>query len=98
MWILLDSQSTVDLITNPKILVYIRMVRDKDVIRVHYNSGSKVVNQVGKLPVYVTVWYEPTGIANTLSISRVTRKYQGVFDSKGGNFFRMALPYWEVQL
>ena len=34
-WILLDIQSTVDLIENAKILVQIRTVRDENAIRVH---------------------------------------------------------------
>ena len=34
-WILLYSQSTVDLIENKKMLVNIRKVRGKDSIRVH---------------------------------------------------------------
>ena len=31
-------------------------------------------------------------------MTRVTRKHQVVFDSKGMNFFRMVLPNWEVRL
>ena len=54
-WLLLDSQSTVDLISNPKILLNIRKVRIKDAIRVHCNSGVKVVDRVGDLPGYGTV-------------------------------------------
>ena len=58
---------------------------------------ENVVNQVGDMPGYGTVWYEPTGIANVLSMSRVTSKYQMEFYSKGGNFFRMVLPDREIQ-
>ena len=56
-WPLLDIQSTVDLITNAKMLVNIRTVRGKDAIQVNYNSGIKIVNRVGDLPGYGTVWY-----------------------------------------
>ena len=34
-WILLDSQSTVELISNPRMLLNIRRVRSKEAIRVH---------------------------------------------------------------
>ena len=85
-WIFLDSQSTVDLISNPKILVNIRKVRGKDAIQVHCNSGVKIVNRVGDLPGYGTVWYKPTWISNIHSISRATKKFRVVFDSKGKIF------------
>ena len=63
-WILFDSQSMVDLIANPKMLSNIRKVRVEEAIRVHCNSGVKLVNSFGDLPGYSTVWYEPTGIAS----------------------------------
>ena len=56
-WLLLDSQSTVDLISNPRMLRNIRRVRSENAIRVHCNSGVKVVDRIGKLPGCVTVWY-----------------------------------------
>ena len=96
-WILLKSQSTVDLIENPRILVNIRKVWVEDAIRVHFNNGFKIVERVGDLPGYGTVWYEPTGIANVFSMSRATKKFLVVFDSKGGNFFRMVLPDMEIR-
>ena len=74
-WLLLDSQSTVDLIANPIILLNIRKVQSVDAIRVHCNSGFKVVDIVDDLPGYGTVWYEPTGIANIMSMSRATEKF-----------------------
>ena len=74
-WLLLDSQLKVDLISNPRMLLNIRKVRSEDAICVHCNSGVKVVDRVGDLTGYGTVWYEPTGIANILSMSRVTKKF-----------------------
>ena len=56
-WILLDSQSTVDLITNPRMLLNIRRVRSEDAILVHCNSGVKVADSIGNLPDYKNVWY-----------------------------------------
>ena len=85
-WLLLDSQLTVDLIANSKMLLNIRKVRSEDAIRVHCNSGVKVVDRVGDLPGYGTVWYELTGIANILSMSRATKNFWVVFDIEGRNF------------
>ena len=80
-WILLDSHSTVYLIANPKIMVNISKVRVKYAIWVHCNSGSKIVDRVGDLPGYVTVWYKPTGIAKILSMSRAKNKCRVVFNN-----------------
>ena len=96
-WILLDSQLTMDLIANPKMLVHIRKVWGEDAIRVHCNSGTKIMERVGDIPGYGTVWYEPTVIAKILSMSRSTKKFRVVFDSEGRNFSRMVLPDREVR-
>ena len=78
-------------------LLNIRRLRREDAIRIHYNSGVKVVDRIGELPGYGTVWYEPTGIANILSMSRATKKFRVIFDSEGSNFFRMVLTDREVK-
>ena len=85
-WILLDRQSAVNLIAAPKMLLNFRKVRIKDVIRVHCNSGVKVVDRVGDLPGYGTVWYKPTGIVKIISMLRDTKKFRVVFNSEGGDF------------
>ena len=74
-WLLLDSQYMVDLIANTRILLNIRKVWSKDAIRVNCNSGFKVVDRVSDLPSYGTVWYEPTGIANIISMLMATKKF-----------------------
>ena len=56
-WLLLDSQSTIDPIANPRMLLNIRRVRSEDAICVHCNSGVKVLDRINKLPGYGTVWY-----------------------------------------
>ena len=84
-WLLLDRQSTVDLIANPGMLLNIRKVQREDTIRVHCNSGVEVMDRVGDLPGHGTVWYEPTGIAKILSMSMAKNKFRVVFDIKGGN-------------
>ena len=85
-WILLGSQSMFDLIANPKILLNIRKMWDRDAIQVHCNSRTKILNRVDDLPGYRTVWYEPTGIANIISMSWATKQFWVVFDREGRNF------------
>ena len=67
-WLLLKNKSTVDLIANPSMLLNIRRVRSEYAIRVHCNSRVKVMDRIGDLPGYGTVWYKLTGIANILSM------------------------------
>ena len=85
-WLLLNSLLTVDLIANPKMFPNIRNVRGKDAIHVHCNSRVKIGDRFNDLPGYRTGWYEPTGIANILSMPRATKKFLVVFDSEGRNF------------
>ena len=84
--LLLDSQLTIDLISNSKILVNTRKVRGKEVIRGHCNSRVKIVERVSNLPGYGTVWYKPTGISNTLLMLRATKKFWVVFNIEGKIF------------
>ena len=67
-------------------MVNIRKVQGKDAKIVHCNSGVKIVENVGDLSGYRTVWYGPTGIANIILMSRATKKFRVVFDSEGGDF------------
>ena len=54
-WLLLDSQFTVDLIANPKMLLNIRKVKGEDTIRVHCNRRANIMDRAGDLPDYRTV-------------------------------------------
>ena len=42
---------------------------------------------IGDLPSYGTVWYDPQGIVNVLSLKRVAEKYHVMFNSKEGRLF-----------
>ena len=79
-WILLDSQLTVDLFCNLKLLNNIRQVDEKLVVRC--NAGKIRASLVGNLPGYGTVWYYEDGIANILSLYRVLIISHVQYDSR----------------
>ena len=83
-WVLLDSQSTVDVFCNPQLLVNIR--RNAEGMRIHCNAGSRLTHFIGDLPGYGTVWYDPEAIANILSLRRVRDKYHVTYDSEYRQF------------
>jgi len=78
-WILLDSQSTVDVFSNLRLLTNIR--NSKTTLTLHCNPGKAIVTQKGDLKGYRTVWYYPEGIANILSLHKVQEKYKITYDS-----------------
>ena len=85
-WILLEIQSTMNLIANPNMLLNIKKVREKDAIRVHCNSRVKIVYRVGDLPGYGTVWRKLTVIANILSMSRAKNNFGSLSTARAEMF------------
>ena len=65
-WILLDSQSTIDIFCNLSQIESIRKIGDK--MKIHCNAGTHVTDLVRDLPGYGTMWFDPQAIANVLSL------------------------------
>ena len=89
-WVLLDSQSTIDVFVNHRLLKNIRRI--DQYMYIHCTTGVTRTNLVGELPGYGTVWFHPDGIANILSLSRVRTKYRITFDSDKNNEFIVHKP------
>lgn len=79
-WILLDSQSTVDVFCNRSLLRNIRTSPNS--CRISCNAGVVTTNLIGDLPGYPEpVWYHPDGIANILSLHKVVKHCRVQYDS-----------------
>ena len=86
-WMLLDSQSTVDVFSNSDLLTKIH--KTNTILRIRCNAGMKTTEYKGYLSGYGWVWYYPDGIANILSLSRVKDRFRVTFDSATDNCFRV---------
>ena len=68
-WVLIDSQSTIDLFCNSSLLTNIRQVETK--LNIFCNAGKKSTNMVGDLSGYGTVWYTPTELPTSSLYTRL---------------------------
>jgi hypothetical protein len=67
-WILLDSQSTVSVFMNRKL---VQNIRDSpSPLKVHTNGGSQVSHHVADVRNFGTVWFNPASLANILSMGQ----------------------------
>lgn len=89
-WILIDSQSTIDVFSNAELLTGIE--RYNTTMHIRCNAGVKSTNLRGYMAGYGWVWYFPLGIANILSLSHVKDKYRVTFDSATDNCFHVHKP------
>ena len=92
-WILLDSQSTVDIFCNPRLVENIHRVKDR--MKIQCNAGTWVTNLVGDLPGYGPVWFDSRVIANVLSLKLVKEKYHIQYDSDEKDGFMVTKPNGE---
>ena len=78
-WILLDSESSISVFRNPKLLTNIR--RTTDGVRVYTNGGYQDSTMHGDIPNFGTVWFNPASMANILSLAHVTSVCRVTMDS-----------------
>ena len=80
-WILLDSQATCNVMCNEELVTGIRDHPDGQQLTIHCNAGQAVVKKVANLPGFGQVWFHPTGIANCLSLAKVSDTYRITLDT-----------------
>eukprot|EP00536_Pseudo-nitzschia_multiseries_P006584 jgi/Psemu1/15677/gm1.15677_g len=84
-WILLDSQSSLNLIVNPALVTNIRPAPNNGFMNIHCNSGVSRTNLIADLPRFGVVWFYEGGLANVLSLALVPDQYQVIVDTSIDN-------------
>eukprot|EP00536_Pseudo-nitzschia_multiseries_P018200 jgi/Psemu1/54543/gm1.54543_g len=80
-WILLDSESSLNLIVNPELVEKIRQAPNNGFMNIHCNSGISRTNMIADLPGFGTVWIYEDGLANVLSLALVLDQYWVTMDT-----------------
>ena len=70
-WILLDSQSTVSVFKNSRLMSNIRP--STRTLQVHTNGGTQMSNHIGTVTNFGNVWYNQHSLANILSMAAVRK-------------------------
>ena len=73
-WILLDSQSTISIFNNKKLLQNIRKCKPDERVRCYCNGGFQDTDMIGTVKGLGEVYYNPASLANILSLAHVNRK------------------------
>ena len=86
-WILLDSQSMINIFNNRKFFKYIRKCEPNESVRCYCNGGYQDTDEIGEVPGIGLVYYNPRSLANRLSLSQIDNKYRVTYDSSNAKAF-----------
>ena len=80
-WILLDSQSTINIFNNRKLFKYIRACHEGETVRCYCNGGYQDTSEIGEVDGIGMVYYNKKSLANILSLSHIDNMYRVTYDS-----------------
>ena len=84
-WLLLDSESSIHLIKNPKLLSNIQRAPNGASMVIACNAGTARTCLVGDMKGVGVVWYYKYGIANVLSLGLLSDKFRITMDTEIDN-------------
>eukprot|EP00536_Pseudo-nitzschia_multiseries_P010890 jgi/Psemu1/27327/gm1.27327_g len=85
-WILLNSESSLNLIANPKLVNNIRVAPNGNFMNIHSNSGVSQTNLIADLPGFGIVWfYTNELVPNVLSLALVSDQCRVTMDTNIDN-------------
>ena len=93
-WILLDSQSTVDIFCNGNLQENVH--KSNDSIVLYTNTREMLVNMKGKLKGYGMVWFDNRAMVDNLRLHNMKKKYRVTYDSWSGDKFIVHKPDKEI--
>ncbi len=80
-WILLDSQSTINIFNNRKLFKYIRACHEGETVQCYCNGGYQDTSEIGEVDGIGMVYYNKKSLANILSLSHIDNMYRVTYDS-----------------
>ena len=80
-WILLDSQSTINIFDKRKLFSEIRDCKKHEVVRCYCNGGYQDTHKIGTVPGIGQVYYNPKSLANIISLSKIDDIYRVTYNS-----------------
>jgi len=83
--ILLDSQSTVNIFSNSAMVRNVRKANKR--LALHCNAGTSYTNMIGDSEHYGTVWFNPDGIANIISLTKAEEELEYDIQYEPGGTF-----------
>mmetsp|Transcript_53098 Transcript_53098/g.158898 ORF Transcript_53098/g.158898 Transcript_53098/m.158898 type:complete len:232 (-) Transcript_53098:6-701(-) len=89
-WILLDTGSSIDVLSNPDLITNIH--RSEQYTQIHCNAVIVRESHNGTLPGYVEVWFNKDGIENILSMSNMVDKLPVTCNSHNDDRFIIQKP------
>lgn len=66
-------------------------------LTIHSTGGTSTTSLIGDFPGYGTEWFDPTGIANIMSLMRGKEHFRIIYDSDNGNTFYMYLDDGDIR-